>query len=154
VQARFAGVGRPDEADLRGTFGAHDQRRSRATSTFLRSREFLGELLDAGLDVRLQMVRPLVLGDGPEHFAQAIETLLRFARLAVGFLRLLVFRCDVGRHASAILPECGVVRGGYRVSVRAEKAAGNAQNRACTGRPATRTGIGAYNAGMRNGSVL
>ena len=65
MQAGFTGIGWTDEAQLCGTFGVHDMGWATAATAFLRAREFLAQLLDAGLDIGLQVFRALVLGNGP-----------------------------------------------------------------------------------------
>ena len=82
VQQRLAAVRRPDERDLRGTLWSHDQRRSTARPALLRPRDLLVELLDAPLQVGLQVVGALVLRDHAQHLAQVVEPFLRVPRLA------------------------------------------------------------------------
>ena len=74
-------------------------RRAAMLATFLRPRELLSELLDAGLDVRLQVLGTLVLRNRPQHLSEALQPLLRLACLAKGFFCLLVLGCDVRGHS-------------------------------------------------------
>jgi hypothetical protein len=90
MQQRLAAVRRSQERDLRGTLRPHDECRPAARPAPLRPLEFLVEFLDPVLEVRLQVIRPLVLGDYAQHQPQAIEPLLRIARLAKGVRRGLV----------------------------------------------------------------
>ena len=60
--------------------------------------DFVGELLDARLDICLEPFGALVLGYGAQHLAQQVETLARLARFAVGSLCGFVFRAQVGGH--------------------------------------------------------
>src|SRR5438552_14851002 len=76
----------------------NDVRRTPARSGALRSFELLGEILDARLDVGLQVFGALVLGNRAQHVAQPFETLARLTRLAKGGLRGLVLGAEVGRH--------------------------------------------------------
>ena len=102
VQRRLAGVGRPDQCELRRAFRSNDERRPTASrAAFLRSLELFGQRLDAALDVRLKVVGSLVLGDGAEHLAQAVQPFPRLARLAEGSLRCLVFGAEIRRHGRA-----------------------------------------------------
>src|SRR6516225_4602715 len=64
----------------------------------MRSTDLIGQLPDAGLDVCLQMLRPLVPRNSAQHVFQAVETLARFACHTKGLLGPLVFRREVGRH--------------------------------------------------------
>jgi hypothetical protein len=98
MQAGFSGVGGAEKSELRGTLCTNHMRRSAALATFLRARKLFGQLLDARLDVRLQVFRTLVLRDRPEHFTQAIETLFGLASRAIGLFSLLEFGRGVGRH--------------------------------------------------------
>ena len=98
VQQRLAGVRRTDQRDLRCALGTDDERRSAVAAAAPHRVDLVGELLDACLDVGLQPLGALVFGDRAQHFAQAIETLARLARLAVGGLGGLVFRAEVGGH--------------------------------------------------------
>ena len=50
------------------------------------------------LEVRLQVVRTLVLWDHAQHLPQAVEALLGIARLAQGVGRGFVFGGQVGWH--------------------------------------------------------
>jgi hypothetical protein len=60
--------------------------------------ELLAEFLDARLDVRLQVLGALVLGDRAQHLAQPLEPLARLARGAEAGLGGLVFGREVGGH--------------------------------------------------------
>jgi hypothetical protein len=60
--------------------------------------EFLGQLLDARLDVGLQMVGALVLGDGAQHLFQADQAVLWVARVSISLLGFFVLGRDVSRH--------------------------------------------------------
>jgi hypothetical protein len=103
VQRGFPGVGRPDQRELRRTLGPDDERRPAARgAALLRRLDFLGQFLDAALDIRLQVVGALVLGDGAQHLAQAIEPLARIARLAERGFGGLVLRAEVGRHPDSV----------------------------------------------------
>src|SRR5690348_4964326 len=64
----------------------------------MRSADLLGQLPDAGLNVRLQMLRPLVSRNSAQHLFQAVETLARFSCRTESLLGPLVFRREVGRH--------------------------------------------------------
>ena len=61
VQGGLARVGRAEQGDLGGSLGPHHMARARAASALAAGRELLGELLDAGLDVGLEVLGPLVL---------------------------------------------------------------------------------------------
>ena len=67
-------------------------------SPFLGSRQLFPELLDAGLDISLQVLRTLVLRDSAEHLLEAVKAFTRFPCLTVFHLGLFVFRADVSRH--------------------------------------------------------
>src|SRR5262249_60622936 len=97
MQRRLAGVGRADEAHLRRALAAHGERAA-TRAALLRADELVPELLDARLDVGLEMLRSLVLGNRAQHLLQQVEALARLARGPVGLLRLLVLRGQVGRH--------------------------------------------------------
>src|SRR5262249_55092367 len=64
----------------------------------LRVLAFLLELRDAVPEVRLQLVRALVLGQERHHLAQRLEFLLVALRLPEALLRFLVLRGEVGGH--------------------------------------------------------
>ena len=98
AQRRLAGVWRADQGELRRTLGAHHVRDAAAGRALLRRLDFLGQFLDAALDIRLQVVGALVLGDGAQHLAQPVKALLRLARLAEGGFGGLVLGAEVGRH--------------------------------------------------------
>ena len=91
MQAGLTGIRRTQKTKLRGALGSHDVRRSATAPALLRAREFLRQLLDAGLDVGLQMIRSLVLGNGPQHLLEAGQAVLRLTRVAVSLLGFLVF---------------------------------------------------------------
>ncbi len=98
VQARFAGVGWSDQAQLRGAVWAHDMGRPAAAAALPGPGELLGQLLDTCLDVGLEVVRTLVLGDGPQHLLQAVQSFLWLSRLSIGLLGLLVLGRNVSGH--------------------------------------------------------
>src|SRR5215813_12952563 len=98
MQRRLAHIRRPDQRDLRRAFGPNHEGRAPAHPTFLGTLEFFGQLLDTPLDVTLEMVRSLVLGDHSEHLPQPLEALLRIARLAELRLRGFVLWGEVGGH--------------------------------------------------------
>ena len=98
VQRGLARVGRPDERDLRRALGTDDERGAAARAALLRPLQFLGELLDAALDVGLEMIGPLVLGDRAQHLVQPVEPLARIARFPERGLRRLVLGAQVCRH--------------------------------------------------------
>jgi hypothetical protein len=56
------------------------------------SDQLVAELLNPRLNVGLDALGSLVLGDRAQHLLQAIEALARLARRAEGLLSLLVFR--------------------------------------------------------------
>jgi len=60
--------------------------------------DLVGKLSDAGLNVRLQVLRPLMPRNCAQHLFQAVETLARFACHAEGLLGPLVLRREIGRH--------------------------------------------------------
>src|SRR6266511_2709777 len=92
-----------------------------------RRRPLLGQLLQARPDVRLEALCSLVPGDRAQHLAQALETLLGIARLAVGLLRILVLGREIGRHG----PSPSVVqRSGSRRGTAAPGSAGTS-TKAC-----------------------
>jgi hypothetical protein len=62
VQTGLTGIGWSHEAKLCGALGAHDMGRAAAAAALFGPGEFLCQLLDAGLDIGLQVVRALVLG--------------------------------------------------------------------------------------------
>src|SRR5262249_60282260 len=64
----------------------------------LRPFQVLRHGLDARLDVGLQALRALVLGNGAQHLAQAVEPLARLAGALVGRFGSLVFGAQVGGH--------------------------------------------------------
>ena len=80
----FSGVRGSEHRNLCGTLRSNDERRSGAGTAPLRTRELLGELLDPRLDVALEMLGALVLGDGAQHLPQALEPFLGLARAAEG----------------------------------------------------------------------
>src|SRR4029077_4942948 len=82
----------------------------------MRSADLLGQLPDAGLNVRLQMLRPLVSRNSAQHLSQAVETLARFSCRTESLLGPLVFRREVGRHRDNLSAlsnprTCGDARG-------------------------------------------
>ena len=98
VKAGFAGVRRTDQADLRRALGANRVGGTAPAPPFLGTGEFLGELLDAALEVALNMLGSLVLGDGAEHLLEAVEAFARLPCLAVRLFGSSVLRCDVRGH--------------------------------------------------------
>jgi len=82
VQARLAGVGWRDERYLRRPLRLEAVHRPGARRSLARPGQLVGQLLDAGLDIGLQMLGPLVLGDLLEHHLQPAEPLLGLAGLA------------------------------------------------------------------------
>jgi len=60
--------------------------------------QLFAQVLDAGLDVRLQVLRSLVLGDRAQHLAQPLKALARLARAAKAGFGGLVLRGEVGGH--------------------------------------------------------
>src|SRR5215471_12494357 len=60
--------------------------------------DLVGQLSDAGLNVRLQMLRPFMSWNCTQHLFQAVESLARFACHAEGLLGPLVLRREIGRH--------------------------------------------------------
>jgi hypothetical protein len=98
MKARLAGVGWTQQRDLRCAFRPHDQRGSAARPTLARPGDVLRQLLDPRLEVGLDVLGALVLGDRAQHLAQAFEPFLRLTRLAIGLLGRLVLRREVGRH--------------------------------------------------------
>ena len=100
MQRGLARVRRPEQRDLRRTFGVDHQRRATMSASPPGTFEFLGKVLDAGLDVRLEVLGPFVLGDGAQHLPQPIEALPRVARLAEGGLSGLVFGREIRGHGS------------------------------------------------------
>ena len=102
VQTRFARVRRPDQRDLGGTFGPDRVHGPRATTALARPGEFLGQVLDARLDVGLQVIGSLVLGNRAQHFLQARQALGRLARGPVRRLGLAIVRGQVRWHAGII----------------------------------------------------
>src|SRR5262245_52751769 len=67
-------------------------------SASLGSLELFRELLDATLDVALEMVGPLVLGEHAQHLPQRLQALQGIARLAQRGLGRPVLRREVGGH--------------------------------------------------------
>jgi hypothetical protein len=98
MQRRLARVRRPDQRNLRRALGADHDGRAAASPALLGPLQLFGQLLDAPLDVALEMVRPLVLGDHAEHLSQPLQALPRVARLAEGSLRGPVLGREVGWH--------------------------------------------------------
>ncbi len=98
VQRRLAHVGRADDGHLGGAFRADDQRWAAARGALARAAELLGELLDAGLDVRLQVLGALVLGNRAQHLPQAAQALRGVTGSAESRLGTLVLGTQVGRH--------------------------------------------------------
>src|SRR5438046_2744675 len=76
----------------------NDVRWTAVSSGALRSFELVGEILDARLDVGLQVFGALVLGNRAQHLAQPFETLARLTRFAKGGLGGLVLGAEVGGH--------------------------------------------------------
>ncbi len=74
-------------------------RRAGPLRSFLRPGQVFGELLDAGLDVALDVFGTLVFRNGAQHLLETRQPVAGLASLAVGVLGLFVFRCDVGRHS-------------------------------------------------------
>src|SRR5262252_702704 len=68
------------------------------SGTCVRRADLVAQLSDAGLDVRLQMLRPLMSWNCAQHLFQAVEPLARFACHAEGLLGPLVLRREIGRH--------------------------------------------------------
>jgi hypothetical protein len=97
-EPRLAGVGRPDDRDLRRS-GPLDVVEGAAPGAALLLAAAGPELGDLLLDVRLELLRPLVLGDLGEHLAERGEPLPVALRRAVPLLGLEVLRCQVRRHA-------------------------------------------------------
>src|SRR5215467_4465424 len=64
----------------------------------VRCADLVGQFSDAGLDVRLKMLRPLMSWNCAQHLSQAVEPLARFACHAEGLLGPLVLRREIGRH--------------------------------------------------------
>jgi hypothetical protein len=100
MQRGLARARRPEQRDLRRTFGVDHQRRATMSSSPPGTFEFLGQVLDAGLDVRLEVLGPFVLGDGAQHLPQPIEPLARVARLAEGRSSSLVLGREIRGHGS------------------------------------------------------
>src|SRR5215467_6381837 len=72
--------------------------------------QLLGQLLDAALDVALEMVRSLVLGDDAEHLPQRFQALSGVARLAERGLCRSVLRREVGGHGPLACPGGGAAQ--------------------------------------------
>ena len=98
MKRRLARVRRPEQWDLCRALGANHQRRTAVRPAPLGSLELFGEFLDATLDVALEMVGPLVLGDHAQHLPQRLQALPGVARLAEGGLGGLVLGREVGGH--------------------------------------------------------
>ena len=98
VQRRLARVRRPEQRELRRALGPDHERRPAARPAPLGPLELLGPLLDPPLDVALEVVGPLVLGDHAQHLPEALEPLARVARLAERGLRGPVLGRQVGGH--------------------------------------------------------
>ena len=75
-----------------------DEGRAAAAAAFPGSRKFLAQILDAGLDIGLEVIRALVLRDRPQHLPQAIQAIPGLTRFSVRLFGLLVFGCDVRGH--------------------------------------------------------
>ena len=84
MQSGLTHVGCADQCNLGCAFGSDDLNWATASTAFLGTGEFLGEVFDPSLDVRLQVFRTLVLGNRAQHFTQAIEALLRVACVLEG----------------------------------------------------------------------
>ena len=84
----LAHVRRPDEHHLAGPLPRHMM----AQSAFLRPRlaplQFLAELAHLLLEIRLELLRPLVLGQQAEQLAKRLQPSLRSRRLAILLLDL------------------------------------------------------------------
>src|SRR2546425_639038 len=98
MQRRLARVWRTDERNLCRTFGADHQRRPAMSRTLSGTFEFFGQILDARLDVRLEVLGPFELRDGAQHLAQQLEALSRVAGLAEGGFGRPVIGGEVGGH--------------------------------------------------------
>src|ERR1700739_3132886 len=103
MQRGFARIWWTDQADLCRTFVTHCMRGMTVRRSCMRSADLLGQLPDAGLNVRLQMLRPLVSRNCAQHLFQAVKTLARFACHAEGLLGPLELRREVGRHLHKII---------------------------------------------------
>src|SRR5262249_51255146 len=64
----------------------------------VRCADLIGQLPDAGFNVRLQMLGPLMSRNCAQHLSQAVEPLARFACHAESLLGPLVLRREIGRH--------------------------------------------------------
>jgi hypothetical protein len=99
MQRRLARVRRSDQRDLRRPFRTDHQRRAAVAAALPATFELLAKVLDAGLDVGLQVLGSLVLGNRAQHLAQPLEALARLARAAEARLGGLVLGGEVGWHA-------------------------------------------------------
>jgi len=98
MQRGLARIRRSDQPDLRCAFGADHQRRAAMSSALPGTLEFFAKVLDARLDICLEVLGPFVLGDGTQHLPQPLKALPRVAALTEGGLSRLVFGREIGGH--------------------------------------------------------
>ena len=98
VQQGFAGVRRSDQRNLRRSLGSNDQCRTAVPTAAAADVDLVAQLLDARFDIGLEALGAFMLGNRAQHFAQAFQPLARLPRFAVGRLRRLVLRTEIGRH--------------------------------------------------------
>ena len=94
----FPDIRRTDQYDLSRTLSRHSMAQSRLLRPRFSPFEFLPELANLLLEVRLELLRPFVLGEQTKQLAECFEPLLRCGRFAILVLNLEVLRGKVGRH--------------------------------------------------------
>src|SRR5690606_36872619 len=92
VQRELPGVRRTEQRNLTCALVTYDVHRARAGRALPRTAELVGQLLDSTFDVRLEMLRTLVLGYRAQHRLQAGEALALVVRGSISLLGAFVLR--------------------------------------------------------------
>jgi cytochrome P450 len=90
---------RTQHCDLRRAFAPDAMQGPGPRRTFSRRRQVVGQLLDAALQIRLQVLGALVLRNRTQHLFQAVEPTAVVLRYAIRLLGTLVIRTQVGWHS-------------------------------------------------------
>ena len=98
VQLGLAGVGSAKQRNLGGALRSNGVDRTLFLPALAAGTDLVGDFLDPALDVTLEVVRALVLRNGPKHFLQVLELLRGLAGFAIGLFGLPVDGSEIRGH--------------------------------------------------------